>query len=271
MALIRELYRSRSAEHGLKESTASYVYQVKINEITEDEATVKSLLLSTSPATYLGMSRRHLNYEPQGNGVFDCRVDYRKEWTKSGWKFSTRGEKSRVYSGTHIRSSVAAGAIPIDFKGQINVTTRGVEGTEVTIPSFSFSINKRFDVGVITEDYLDDLFVCTGAMNNASVTLVTTNGWTKTFLARELLFDGVEGEQADEVQAELQYYFIASRKATNVPVPGLDPVEIKDGWDIMWVYTQEVEDETSRNIIRRPIQADVVRVMREFDFSLLGL
>lgn len=270
MAEIRELYTSRSAEIGLNEKSSVRIYHV-LTGAGEDESTVETLTLATAPTTSGGMKRESLKYEHLGGGIFSSQVRYSQKFHKTGWRFSTRGEKVKKFHGTHIRSSVAAGQVPIDFKGAINVTPRGVEGVDVIIPTFNFSVTKRFTVGTVDADYIDDIFQATGGMNSGAFTFTTANGWSKTFLARECLYEGAEGEQVDEYDAELQFYFSASPKALNIPIPGLDPVESKDGWDYLWIYHMEAEDEGSRTIIRRPVQADVVRVIKEVNFADLRL
>ena len=64
---IDETYRSREGTEG-DQPAAELRY---IIQGTDDDATVRSLLLATSPAIYLGLRRSEVTFEPLGADIWE--------------------------------------------------------------------------------------------------------------------------------------------------------------------------------------------------------
>ncbi|MCY2927780.1 MAG: hypothetical protein NT031_20545, partial [Planctomycetota bacterium] len=87
-----------------------------------------------------------------------------------------------------------------DFKGAINVTDKAVEGVDIVVPQFNFTVDKCFSLearaflgwnGLGAIPRLSDLYELTGTINDADFTVTDSfTGMSITLAARECLFLG---------------------------------------------------------------------------------
>lgn len=63
---------------------------------TNDDRVVKTLLFATSPSIYNGLQRDSFSGKRQGNGGWDCSVQYPKFSSDSQYTFDTGGGTQRV-------------------------------------------------------------------------------------------------------------------------------------------------------------------------------
>ncbi|MEG7700672.1 hypothetical protein U2075_14815, partial [Listeria monocytogenes] len=79
------------------------------------------------------------------------------------------------------------GATAPDFLGGINVSKTGVEGVDIVVPEFKFSVTKTFSPAQMTGAYVQTVYLMTGRMNHANY-VVKINGTDLTFERGELRF-----------------------------------------------------------------------------------
>jgi hypothetical protein len=151
-----------------------------------------------------------------------------------------------------------------NFKGLVGVTRDGVEGVDVPIPSFSFSVDYRFSA--VDQAYLTLVHKLTGCVNSATYL---------GFDPGELLFLGVEGEVGMTSggaiklsSSPISFLFDASPNVTNLVV-GPFTIPSKKGWDYLWPRTIEVA--TGDTIVRETKSVHIDRVLRYADLSALGI
>jgi len=150
------------------------------------------------------------------------------------------------------------------------VTDDSVEGCDITVPRFSFSVTRYVAAGDMTSEYVASLFALTGKTNNAEWS-VTVNGLTLTFAEGEALFLGASGSPRGDDSWEVTLRFAASPNATNINVDGVSLiVPAKKGWEYLWVQYKDAEDSSAKCIIKKPKRVVVDRVYDSGNFGLLG-
>jgi hypothetical protein len=187
--------------------------------------------------------------------------------------FDSTGGREKIWYSKETSNSIAiAGQTAPDFKGGINVSKTGVEGVDIVVPVFKFSITRSFRLADLRLDagksWLDQWWSYTGYVNSTELTL-SYRGISLTFKRRELLFTGVRGGQSGKENVKLTFSFEASKTGNDVSVGnGAIIVPIKRGWDYLWVDYFET---TSNNaLIQSPRAAYVERVYNEIDFRTLN-
>lgn len=157
-----------------------------------------------------------------------------------------------------------------DYDNAINVSNNGgnlsVDGVDIVIPVYSFSINKYFEADDVDTAYKGDLFELTGRVNNATF---------KGLLAGECLFLGANGNQQSNGDWQITFNFSGSPNETNFavnPSAGSAALTVdKKGWEYLWVEYKEQKDETSKKLKKVVSAAYVEKVYKTGDFSKLGL
>lgn len=148
-----------------------------------------------------------------------------------------------------------------DFGGAIGVTHDSVEGVDIAIPVFNFSVPYYPSDAIVTNAYKGLLFSLTGKVNNAAF---------MGLAAGECLFLGASGSKRSEDDWEITFRFAGSPNVTGLMVGDIGPIA-KKGWEYLWVRYEDDEDSASKTLVKRPVAAYVERVYEEGDFSLLGV
>ncbi len=195
----------------------------------------------------------------------------------------TGSKKLTINSGTtsqNVKSSLATvgeyaaawltagGADPEmpDFDGAVNVDESGaVEGVDIFVGAYSFTLTEyRANAGV-TEAYLDSLDALKTKTNVA--TYVATDGKiTRTFAAGTLVYLGYTlGERTDD-DYEIVHSFEASPNVTGFAV-GEIPGIAKKGWEYLWVvFKDRLFDD---NVNKVPWYAKVEKMYDTGSYSVL--
>ena len=254
----------------ISRSIDSSVVQIKANLIgEEDTPTAETAFLA-----WLGTLSAVSGYRLQntmvrhlGGGIHEATATYQDDPLDvvKTIRYRTTGATAKVLHGTvpTIYAAAVTGTAP-NFGGLINVDKDSVEGVEIDIPSFGFSIDYRFSS--VTPAYLKQVAVLTGCVNSSPYLGFDTG---------ELLFKGLEGEVgvtsggAISMSASpLSFLFEASPNVTNLTV-GPFTIPFKYGWDYAW--TRQVEDTDADVVIRRIASVHVDRPHRWKNLSLLGI
>lgn len=173
----------------------------------------------------------------------------------SSWSFETTGGTTKILVS---RSTIHRYGSAPDIKGLINATDQDVQGTDITIPQFSFSETHYLPNAAITLAYKRNLYLLTGKMNAATF---------RELAAHEVLFLGAKGQKRGRGDWELTFSFAASPNVRGLTV-GTFSVD-KDGWDYLWPRT--LPKVIDGQLIRQIVGVYVERVYQEADFTLLGI
>ena len=255
----------------LSDDAAERVYLIRG---TEDAQAARNALLSNSPDTFDNLQRGDTEVEEIEDvvgGAYIGTVTYAPEDAapEAGqaprFEFRTRGETKHIsQSITTIQSYASPGEflgnLPPDFNGAINVNSDGeVEGTDITVPVYTFSETHYFDT--ISTAYKSTIFSLTGRVNNAAF---------KGLDAGEGLFLGAAGTKRGNEPWEINFAFAGSPNRSDLEVGDITNI-VKAGWQFLWVRYAEKEDADAKMMVKRPIAAYVEKVYEEGDFSLLGI
>ena len=271
-AFIAEKAESRSATQG-DQNTVELQFTVMG---AADEAAALAALTTQSPTAWGSLVRKNCRVEPVGDGssCWNGTVTYggatasKQEGSKSLSFDTTGGTQHITQAKEHISTTYYEGDTPPNFQGAIGVTDDSVEGCDITVPVFSFSVTKYLSKSAMTSQYVGYLFTLTGKTNNASVS-ITVNGLTLTFAEGELLFLGASGSARGDDSWEVTFRFAASPNATNLSVGGLT-VPAKKGWEYMWVQYKDAKDAGANCVVKKPKRVVVDRVYDSGNLSLLG-
>ncbi len=261
MATIIERYDSREATEGVESPSVDLIYMV---QGTESDGEVRGLVEATVPALYGGLVFQNYHIAHLGGGVWEITARYGKKEPKdtndSSFSFDTGGGSTHITQSLQTIARYSAGAGPApDFRGAIGVTTDSVEGTDITVPIYSFTETHYLPVAVVTGDYKASLFWLTGKVNDSGF---------KGFSPGEVLFLGASGSQRGKEDWEITFRFAASPNVTGLsigPIAGIN----KKGWEYLWVRYADAEDQNV--LVKHPIAAYVEKVYEEGDFADLGI
>ncbi|HYD00135.1 MAG TPA: hypothetical protein VEB22_02830, partial [Phycisphaerales bacterium] len=113
-----------------------------------------------------------------------------------------------------------------------------------------------------TSGYKGTLFALTGRTNS---------GGFRGFAAGEVLFLGASGsKRGDTGDWEITFRFAASPNATGLSVGTITGVA-KKGWEYLWVRYADVQDATTKAIVKRPAAVYIERVYEAGNFGALGI
>jgi hypothetical protein len=230
-------------------------------------------LLATAPATHQGMDRDDEECEVELirglENIWIGNARYAADEGDSGgstpivtgtnsYRFETRGGTQHI---TQSLGTARYGTAP-DVGGAIGATADSVEGTDITVPIYSFSETHAIPAADVTNAYKGFLVALTGRTNNASF---------RGLAAGECLFLGASGsyDQGDD-QWLIDFAFAGSPNLTGLTVGDITGIA-KNGWHYLWTRYEAVEDTTNDLLIRKPLGVYVEKVYRDGDFSGLGI
>jgi hypothetical protein len=234
-------------------------------------------LVAQAPAAWNGLVRKTCRVEPVGDGSSYCTgtVTYggatgsrQAGGDSKSLSFDTTGGTQHITQAKeHISTTYYEGDTPPDFQGAIGVTDDSVEGCDITVPVFSFSVTKYMSKAAMTAEYVGYLFTLTGKTNSAQVS-ITVNGLTLSFAVGELLFLGASGSARGDDSWEVTFRFAASPNATDIPVGGIT-VPAKGGWEYLWVQYKDAKDAGANCVLKKPKRVIVDRVYDSGNLALL--
>jgi hypothetical protein len=262
---VIESYESQEISRSYEEA----VYEVKAHLIgSEDTLAVEAdfiTWLATLPVWGAG-TLKNTNVKHLGRGVHEATATFVQtaaEIVKTV-RYRTTGQTARIIQGFGTVYANALVGSPPNFNGLVGVTRDGVEGVDVPIPSFAFSIDYRFSS--ISQAYLYLCHQLTGCVNNATFL---------GFAAGELLFTGIDGEVGMTSggaivlsSSPISFNFEASPNQSGLQV-GPFTIPFKYGWDYLWPRT--VEEASNDAVIRTTTSVHIDRVLRWADLSMLGI
>jgi len=279
---VYEKFNSREESWNPDEATDNQKTLGYIIQGSDDDAAVKSALEAAAPAAWGALTTRQFHVEPIGPLLWEGTVRYgRKERQASQpqqtgeatFSFDTTGGTQHITqslstSGKYGRRVNGDPIMPPDFKGAIGVTHDNVEGVDITIPIFAFSITRYIASNQMTAQYVGYLYALTGRVNQAEFA-VNVQGVMLTFQAGECLFLGASGSQRGTDDWEITFKFAASPNVANLVIGDIT-VASKKGWEYLWLRYADTADTDAKCVVKRPVAAYVEKVYKDGDFSLLG-
>lgn len=176
-------------------------------------------------------------------------------------EFDTSGGTQHITQSLATIASYPNGAP--DHQGAIAVSSSGVEGADIVVPSLQFSITKYF--AQVSTAYVQLLGSMTGSINAGSF---------KGFAPGEVLFEGANGQKEpnqSETPWRITYRFRVSANQAAFSVGSISVTGGKYGHDLMWVSYQEAADESAVALVKRPRAVYIERVYPVANFGLLGV
>jgi hypothetical protein len=158
----------------------------------------------------------------------------------------------------------------------INVTKNSIEGVTLRVANPSFRVSRSWAMDEVDADYLQKLLDLTGKVNDAPITL-SINGLELAFKKGELLFDGANLQTTPDERLEISYEFSVQRNVdpadpkTHKRVGTKITVTEAEGWDYVWVDSEEDIDEVAHAKVHKPVAVYIERVYDRADFEELNL
>jgi hypothetical protein len=256
-ATIDERFDSRPSTMG-DDPSIDLIYVIRG---TEDDGEVRTLADSSSPATYGSLDKDSIQTEPLGGGVWTATVRYGVKGNPADYEFDTSGGTQRIATSLATLQRVALpGFTAPNHQGAVNVADDRVEGTDVTVPVFTFSETRYYSGILVTPAFKYNIFQLTGRVNGSPF---------KGFAKGEVLFLGASGNKRGREKWAITYKFAASPGVVNQPI-GSGPLTVtKEGWEYLWVRFEDRVDADA--LVKIPVAYYVERVYHYGDLSALGL
>lgn len=154
-----------------------------------------------------------------------------------------------------------SGRAAIDNNGFINVKEDGsVEGVEVPVPSFSFSLTRFISLPDFTTAYQNAVGNCVKRVNNAHFRGHATG---------TVLLDQATGSGRGQAKVEITFRFSVSPDAT-LSVGSISGIN-KPGWHYLSITSEQQLNAAGDKLVPTPIGVEVGPVFFTADFSVLGL
>jgi hypothetical protein len=151
-----------------------------------------------------------------------------------------------------------------NYQGAINVSPNGVEGVDVVVPKFEFTIDKVLPKGTLYFDYLKVLMQLTGTVNGAPF---------GPFARGEVLYLGADFSVKGGGDTSFNHKFVGSPNRTTANGNALSFGDItnveKLGHEYLWV--DYVAAESQGFVIRQPRSVHVHQVYPFADFTALRI
>lgn len=194
------------------------------------------------------------------NDIWDITVPYESQvFTERTFAGSTSGGSFNITQGYGVTSYAPPSGTAPNFQGAINVNEQGVQGVDVIVPQFEFSLTKTQENGFVSLAYTATLARMTGKTNNATF---------ENFNAGELLFLGADFSQQSNGSATLTYKFSASPNRTGITIGSITGIA-KKGHEYLWVFYRP--NLSGNFLVRIPVAVYVHKVYEDGDFSTLGI
>lgn len=247
------------------------------NNDTDEDA--RDQLIADAPNALAGLPRSNADVEEiEGDNSNERKwigqVTYRAGRQASGstaFRFDTTGGTEHLTHSLATISSHAANGNPTDYKGAIGVTKDNVEGVDITVAQFGYTVTRTVKSSDMTDAYIETIESLTGTTNNGAFSVTTDDGVTLTLATGENLFLGAQGEfRESEDDWQIRFRFAKSRNKANIQVGPMTGIS-KKGWEYLWVRYAEEEDANSGRLAKRPIEAYVEKVYEEGNHDALDL
>jgi hypothetical protein len=268
---ISELFESAFIGEGAERSLENR-YEVKGDD---DRFAIRDYVLANTPTTVDGLTRRSVKISPFGlSDHWKAVVRYGNGG--SGYSgptpqtndtvrtFDTGGGRQHIERGITTAQAYAPDGLDVPLQQNfINASKDGVQGVDIVVPEFRFTVTRFVADSAFTTSYRKSLATLTGRVNNAAF---------EGFNADEVLLLGVTGAYRPEFEDwELTYHFAQSDNRSDITVDGITGTIEKKGWEYMWFLREEDVDGTAGAVVNRVRAVYINQVYERGDFSALGI
>lgn len=236
----------------------------EVIDLVEDENNV--------PKTYGALLLQDYSYDPQGGGIWSVDVNYERSKDRYEISIDTTGGKSKRFVSIETTGYdlQLPGADAPDNGGLIGEQDDKVEGVDIVIPVFKFTIQLSLRFTTMEAGYVKKLYDFTGKTNNAPCSLYWEDQ-ELIFDTEELLFEGINARKTSDDELNMTFKFEASKGDTAIEIENRNDIN-KPGWRFLDIKTarQRVAGPPPR-IVQIPQFARVHKVYRTADFAELNL
>ncbi|HEX4131470.1 MAG TPA: hypothetical protein VHZ24_15630 [Pirellulales bacterium] len=261
--VVAESYSSPQISIDVEKGTAEIKFLV---EGTDDPLAASAALVEAVASEYSGMALQTVEITRKADFLFDGAARYgtreRKQPGEAEFSFDTGGGTQHISNSLSTTGKFApAGQTAPDYKQLIGVTADSVEGVDVQVPAFSYTVTRYMASGDLSTGYVSSLYSLTGCVNTDTVNL-NVDGVQLTFNAGELLFMGASGRKRGQDDWEVTLHFSGSQNRTNFTVGDIT-IASKLGWEYLWIRYEDRVDANAKKIVKVPIAAYVEKVYHE--------
>lgn len=265
---VAELLLSRYLTEDEDNPSAQRRYKITNDTTAIDESDAETALLAAIPDPYRGLPVVQYQIEPtESEFLWIGIVNYgKKQVRESGtgeYDFDVGVKSEKRTQAIATTAYTASGTAP-DFKNAIGVSGDRIEGADINVPTFGFSVTRFVDAADVDATLIGNLYSCAAKVNSASYTVKGVS-----YAAGELLFLGCSGALRRSDQYALTYRFEANKNVTGQTVGGITGIS-KKGWEFLDVLYDDVADGSANNfVVKRPRAVYVHQVYETANFSTL--
>lgn len=202
------------------------------------------------PVEYI---REDLLSQQDDPGSYASEVDW-------GFDFEIGGGTAHITQSLETIGKYAApGQTAPDFKGAIGVTKDSVEGADVPVRSFGFSITQTYLSEQVTPSFINNIY---------SLSCCVNSGAFMYWQSGEVLFLAATGSNKGQGTTTINFKFAAAPNKSNFNVGDIVGIS-KQGHDLLWIRYADVEDTTAHCVVKRPQAAYIERVIERGNLNLL--
>jgi hypothetical protein len=245
--------------------------QIQVDASPADsEEDVLLFVETNTPAVFMGLFRNEITGDLIGPTIWEVEIKFgtvpppawMQQVAQPDWSFSIDEETVHITNAlAHVKSYAASGTAP-DHKGAINVQPDGaVDGTDVGVPSLTWSETLNLPYAAFGPTYLNILRNTVGCWNATAF---------RVWQPGELLLRKVSGKPAGLAYVQIDFTFAESKNTANFSVGAITGID-KLGWDYGWTEYEMTEDETANRGVSRPLAYHVERIRYSADFHALLL
>ncbi len=237
---------------------------------------------------YNGLVNQSVDIDPVGPGVWTATVRYglrkKPEAGNVVLSIDTSGGTHHItQSLATIAKYAPSGSVAPPVEGIGDTGEGRLEGVDIHIPAFAFSLKTFKDPATMTTAYIKTLYKLSGSVNDAIWPSVFAGQFILPgmFATGECLFLGASlSQSSSERWTTIDMKFVGSINANNLTVGGITGI-VKKGHDYLWVRYAKKEKHTRVNpgssaVLRSDLidEAQAVYVEQVYpykNFSSLGL
>ena len=236
---------------------------------TDDDFMVRALANSTSPDTYDSLVKKQIHTIQEATEWWLADIEYGARPVgipgTGEWSFEIGGGATiHVDHSLETVNRYPDGSKP-DYKQAIGVRRDGnglaVDGLDIDLTTFRWSETHHLDYSLLTPAYVNTLYTLRGRVNDKA--------W-RIFAKGEVLLDAITGAARGEWTVPITFSFAASHNVTGLTIGDITGID-KEGWQYLWIQFEDVEDNDTHLVLKRPKHVFVERMKEYGDFDLLGL
>lgn len=208
-----------------------------------------------------------------GGGCWDVVVNYSKNPNQYELSGDIGTQSTKFLQSLETINSYTTDfspGLPPDHKKAINVADDKIEGVDVEISKYDFSITKKLSFTTMGGVYLETIRNMTPSVNDNDYTIYWKTQ-TQTFKKGSLKFRGATWKQTQDDTLDITYRFQYSRgisAADNITIGNSDPI-VKEGHQYLWVQQGKIP--VSGVSVARPLYVYIERVYEYANFLDLAL